>query len=288
MLERFNLSAEDKHIQFNYNTSNIRRIDIDKTNESDITAFAVKEKDAFELENFFGNIQDKDSIIVQLSKSIRDSMTQDNSISDGELHTYIISVLRDYDLSHLRMLGKNLTDTVKSFKTKVKALKTSYAKRQFEDKIRSGQISLQYTEHLPHEITLSKDNAPAIDKKMYQEEEGFNDFERTVIEQAISLDCVRCWHRNQEKGKGFCINGFVNAYPDFVIVLNNGITVMLETKGKHLDGSDSKNKLDCGEKWSYMSGDKFYYFMVFEESPIEGAVSVNTFIKNLQQLGTRL
>ncbi len=288
LLEGFNLSTEDKHIEFNYNTSNIRRIDIDKTNESDITAFAVKEKEAFELENFFGNVQDKNTIISQLSKSIRDSMTQDNSISDGELHTYIKSVLCDYDLSHLRMLGKNLTDTLLSFKTKVKALKTSYAKRQFEDKIRTGQISLQYTEHLPHEITLSKDNAPAIDKKMYQEEEGFNGFERTVIEQVICLDCVRCWHRNQERGKGFCINGCINAYPDFVIVLNNGITVMLETKGSHLDGSDSKNKLACGDKWSMLAGDRFYYFMVFEESPIEGAVSLNTFIKNLQQLGARL
>ncbi len=64
--------AQSTHIEFNYNTSNIRRIDIDKNNEYDITAFAVKEKEAFELENFYGNFQDKNSIIVQLSKSIRD------------------------------------------------------------------------------------------------------------------------------------------------------------------------------------------------------------------------
>ena len=285
LLEGFNLATEDRHIEFNYNTSNIRRIDIDKNNENDITAFAVKEKEAFELENFYGNFQDKNSIIVQLSKSIRDNMSQDNSIADGELHTYITNVLQDYDLSHLRMLGKNLNETVQSFKNKVKTLKTSYAKKQFEDKIRSGQISLQATEHLPNEIILSKDKAPAIDKKMYQEEEGFNGFERTVIEQVISLDCVRCWHRNQEKGKGFCINGFINAYPDFVIVLNNGITVLLETKGNHLDGSDSQNKLACGDTWSNQAGQKFFYFMVFENSPIEGAVSVNTFINSLQQLG---
>ena len=285
LLEGFNLSAEDRHIEFNYNTSNIRRIDIDKNNENDITAFAVKEKEAFELENFYGNIQDKNSIIVQLSKSIRDDITQDNSISDGELHTYITNVLQDYDLSHLQMLGKNLNETVQSFKSKVKALKISYAKRQFEGKIRSGQISLQPTEHLPNDIILSKDKAPAIEKKMYQEEEGFNGFERTVIEQVISLDCVKCWHRNQERGKGFCINGFINAYPDFIIILNNGITVMLETKGNYLDGSDSKNKLVCGDTWSKLAGAKFYYFMVFENFPIEGAVSVNTFINNLQQLG---
>lgn len=286
LLEGFSLSIEDRHIEFNYNTSNIRRIDIDKNNENDIAAFAVKEKDALELENFYGNFQDKNSIIVQLSKSIRDNMTQDNSISDGDLHTYITNVLQEHDLPQLRMLGKNLNDTVQSFKNKVKTLKISYAKRLFEDKVRSGQIFLQQeTKQLPNEIILTKDKAPAIEKKMYQEEEGFNGFERTVIEQVISLDCVKCWHRNQEKGKGFCINGFINAYPDFVIVLNNGITVILETKGNHLDGSDSKNKLACGDTWSKLAGPKFFYYMVFEDSPIEGAVSVNTFINSLQQLG---
>lgn len=285
LLEGFNLSTEDRHIEFNYNTSNIRRIDIDKNNENDITVFAVKEKEAFELENFYGNFQDKNSIIIQLSKSIRNYMKPDNSLSDGELHTYITNVLQGYDLSQLRLLGKNLNGTVESFKNKVKDLKTSYAKRLFENKIRSGQIFLQFTEHLPSEIILSKDKAPAIEKKMYQEEEGFNEFERSVIEQVISLDCVRCWHRNQEKGKGFCINGFINAYPDFVIILNNGITILLETKGSHLDGSDSKNKLDCGNIWSNQAGLKFFYFMVFENSSIEGAVSVNTFINSLQQLG---
>ena len=213
-------------------------------------------------------------------------MRQDNSISDGELHTYITNVLQHCDLSHLRMLGKNLNDTVLSFKNKVKALQTSYAQKQFEAQISFGQISVQYTEYLPHEIILTKAKAPAIDKKMYQEEEGFNGFERTVIEQIISLDCMRCWHRNQERGKGFCINGFINAYPDFVIVLNNGITVLLETKGKYLDGSDIKNKLICGDTWSKLAGPNFYYFMVFEESPIEGAFSVNTFINKLQQLGS--
>ena len=60
---------------------------------------------------------------------------------------------------------------------------------------------------------------------------------------------------------------------------------MLETKGNYLDGSDSKNKLVCGDTWSKLAGAKFYYFMEFENSPIEGAVSVNTFINNLQQLG---
>lgn len=104
-------------------------------------------------------------------------------------------------------------------------------------------------------------------------------------QQVISLDCVRCWHRNQEKGKGFCINSFVNAYPDFIIALNNGITVLLETKGSHLDGSDSKNKITCGKTWANLAGKKFAYFMVFEDKPIDGAFSVGDFLERLKELG---
>lgn len=285
LLEDFNLVKEDKNIDFNYNTSSIKRIDIDKNDGNNIIAFSVKEQEALEIENFIGNFTDKNNIIAQLSKSIKDNMSQDNSISDGELYTYIKGVIGGHDLSHLRMLGKNLNDTVQAFKSKIKSLKTAYAKQEFEQQIRSGQITLQASMTLPAEIVLTKDEAPAIEKKMYQEEEGFNGFERTVIEQVINLDCVRCWHRNQERGKGFCINGFVNAYPDFIVVLNNGITVMIETKGKHLDGTDSKNKMVCGEKWSDLAGDKFFYFMAFEENPIEGAVTVSQLINSLTLLG---
>lgn len=286
LLEGFSLSKEDKHIVFNYNTSNIKKIDIDEKDENNIIAFSVKEKDAQALENYYSNISDRRSLITQLSKSIRDNITQDNTISDGDLHTYILGVLEGMEMAELRNLGKNIMDTVQTFKNKIRTLKANYAKLQFESKILAGQITLEQKEPLPSELILTKDKAPALDKKMYQEEEGFNGFERDVIEQVITQDCVRCWHRNQERGKGFCINGFINAYPDFIIVLKNGITVLLETKGKHLDGSDSQNKVAIGDKWSNLAGSSFFYFMVFEDKPIAGAMSVGKFIECLKQLGS--
>lgn len=286
LLEGFRLSKEDKHIVFNYNTSNIKKIDIDEKDENNIIAFSVKEKDAQALENYYSNISDRRSLITQMSKSIRDNITQDNTISDGDLHTYILGVLEGMEMAELRNLGKNIMNTVQTFKNKIRTLKENYAKLQFESKILAGQITLEQTAPLPSELILTKDKAPALDKKMYQEEEGFNGFERDVIEQVITLDCVRCWHRNQERGKGFCINGFINAYPDFIIVLKNGITVLLETKGKHLDGSDSQNKVAIGDKWSNLAGSRFFYFMVFEDKPIAGAMSVGKFIECLKQLGS--
>ena len=286
LLEGFSLSKEDKHIVFNYDTANIKKIDIDEKDENNIIIFSVKEKDAQALENYYSNISDRRSLVTQLSKSIRDNITQDNTISDGDLHTYILGVLEGMEMAELRNLGKHIIDTVQTFKNKIRTLKANYAKQQFESKIQTGQITVEQTEPLPTELILTKDKAPALDKKMYQEEEGFNGFERYVIEQVVTLDCVRCWHRNQERGKGFCINGFINAYPDFIIVLKNGITVLLETKGKHLDGSDSQNKVAIGDKWSNLAGRRFFYFMVFEDKPIAGAMSVGKFIECLKQLGS--
>lgn len=285
LLEDFKLSKEDKHIDFSYNTSNIRKIDIDKNDEDNIITSSLKEKEAMTLDNFYSNINDKDRLIFLLSQSIRKNITRDNSISDADLNKYITSVLEEQELSQLHNLGRNLSNTTQAFKNKIRQLKIAFAEKQFNIKVQSKQIELAHQESLPSEIVLTKDKAPALDKKMYLEEEGFNDFERDVIDQVISLDCVRCWHRNQEKGKGFCINGFINAYPDFIIVLNNGITVLLETKGSHLDGSDSKNKITCGNKWADKAGSKFAYFMVFEDNPIDGAVTVGEFIKSLMDLG---
>lgn len=285
LLEDFKLSKEDKHIDFSYSNTNVKKIDIDKNDEDNIITSSLKEKEALMFDNFYGSINDKDKIIQHLSKSIIDNITRDNSVSDADLYKYVTSVLEDKDLPQLRNLGKNTADTIQAFKNKIRQLKIAFAKEQFDKKIQSKQIEIEYSEHLPSEIILTKDKAPAFAKKMYQEEEGFNDFERDVIDQVISLDCVRCWHRNQEKGKGFCINGFVNAYPDFIIVLNNGITVLLETKGSHLDGSDCKNKIACGNKWAVKAGSKFAYFMVFEDKPNQGAVTVGEFIKSLIVLG---
>lgn len=284
LLEDFKLSKEEKGIDFSYNT-NIKKIDIDQNDEDNIITSSLKEKEAITLDNFYSNINDKDRLIFLLSQSIRKNITRDNSISDADLNKYIISVLEEQELSQLHNLGRNLSNTTLAFKNKIRQLKIAFAEKQFNIKVQSKQIELVHPENLPSEIILTKDKAPALDKKMYLEEEGFNDFERDVIDQVISLDCVRCWHRNQEKGKGFCINGFVNAYPDFIIILNNGITVLLETKGSHLDGSDSKNKITCGNKWADKAGSKFAYFMVFEDKPIQGAVTVGEFIKSLMELG---
>ncbi|MBQ2591000.1 MAG: type III restriction endonuclease subunit R, partial [Paludibacteraceae bacterium] len=95
---------------------------------------------------------------------------------------------------------------------------------------------------------------------------------------------VLFWHRNPERGNGFCINGFINHYPDFIIRTKSGITVLLETKGDDRDNSDSRQKIDLGKSWANKSGDKYRYFMVFNNTEVDGAYTKAEFLDILKAL----
>ena len=71
----------------------------------------------------------------------------------------------------------------------------------------------------------------------------------------------------ERKPGEFSINGFVNHYPDFLALRDDGVLMAIETKGEHL-GDDAKRKLSLGTRWADMAGIGFRYFMVFEhEAP---------------------
>ena len=93
------------------------------------------------------------------------------------------------------------------------------------------------------------------------------------------------WHRNIER-KGFVINGgFLNHYPDFIVVTKKGRTIALETKGDDRDNSDSRAKLKLGHTWASLTGSELYkYFMVFDRNPIEGAYALEEFIGLMREL----
>jgi len=111
-----------------------------------------------------------------------------------------------------------------------------------------------------------------------------NNFEHKIITEIASLDNIRWWHRNRER-KDFCINGFINHYPDFLVMTNSGIMLLIETKGDDRDNSDSKRKLELGKLWESKAGsDKFSYFMVFDKNPIENALSFHDFISRIKSL----
>lgn len=87
---------------------------------------------------------------------------------------------------------------------------------------------------------------------------------------------ISFWHRNLDRTKGFFVNGFKsNHYPDFILQTKSGVTILLETKGDHLDGSDSEGKCRLGNEWERQAGSSFSYFMVFDKTKIKNAYTLD-------------
>ncbi|WP_211352175.1 hypothetical protein [Dinghuibacter silviterrae] len=110
-----------------------------------------------------------------------------------------------------------------------------------------------------------------------------NSFEEKVINDIANVPSVLFWTKNKEK-KGFRINGFINHYPDFIVRTKSGKTILLEAKGDDRDNSDSHAKIRLGQAWANKAGSDFKYFMVFDKKEVEGAHTLDAFIRLIQQI----
>ncbi len=174
---------------------------------------------------------------------------------------------------------------VKVIKDKIQGLANEFAAKEFTTWLAIQKVKLQPSFRLQSSITPSE-NGPAITKSLYVTEGGVNNLESKVIRGVAELENVTWWHRNLERGKGFVINGFINHYPDFIVLTANNTIVVIETKGDDRDNSDSVDKLKLGRMWanqanqlSHNTGYRYHYMMVFEGNPIEDALVVGDALK---------
>ena len=179
---------------------------------------------------------------------------------------------------------------VKLIKDKIQSLANEYAAKEFGNWLTTQKIKLRPSFSLPATIAPS-DNAPAISKSLYVTEGGVNNLEAKVIRGVADLENIVWWHRNLERGKGFVINGFLNHYPDFVVLTQSKSIIFVETKGDDRDNSDSKDKLKLGKIWesqanqiAHETGYRYHYMMVFESNPIDGAHTTGDVLKLIEAL----
>jgi type III restriction enzyme len=98
---------------------------------------------------------------------------------------------------------------------------------------------------------------------------------------------VNWWHRIKERGQGeFFINGFINHYPDFMVMTKSGIMMMVEYKGKQLWNDENKAKLRLGRRWAAKAGGNYRYFMVFKQADVheEGAYPLDGFVSLIKDM----
>ena len=282
----FDISKQDKNIQWNWAASTAVRIDLEQRNENEFVPKSwllnSRQMDAFK--SYIATLS-PDGKISQLSAKIASSLSGLDCITQPMLVPYIKDVIGNLDSEKLSQLTDNLGSTIELFREKIRRMLSAYAATQF-DKLRDmGEIRTREAHRLPKVINPSPIDRHSISKSLYTEEGSFNDFEAEVIRQVSALGNVEFWHRNLERGKGFYINGNINHYPDFIVNLKSGITVLIETKGDDRDNSDSEEKLRLGKSWETESGKMYRYYMVFDHNDnLDGAITLPELIDRISRL----
>ena len=148
----------------------------------------------------------------------------------------------------------------------------AYCKTQFYKRL-NQDIVVEPAYALP-EFMVARNGTTLYDHTLYQAEPGnMNDLERKMADVLSNSERILWWHRVDERRRGeeFCINGFINHYPDFIAMTHDGTLMAIETKGEQLKNDDSRDKLELGGKWALMAGPGYRYCMVFECDAIDDA-----------------
>lgn len=284
LTDGFVLENADANIDFTRTVQQVVTIDLEERNRNEYVPVhkQLNERQIHEVRELFVgyNIESKRrQLVLKIAKRLHFDEVYEPHISN-----YIVRVLAGQNDEQLTELFDNDLQTEKAFKIKIDGLVTDYQKKSFQAMLDSGQIKCRPNYSFGGSITLNQ-KSTGLSKGLYTEEGDMNNLEITVISQIANLDNVLFWHRNPERGKGFCLNGFINHYPDFIVRMANGMIVLIETKGDDRDNSDSRSKIELGTAWANHAGINDYrYFMVFENTKFEGAITVQELLIRLKNI----
>lgn len=206
-------------------------------------------------------------------------------IPDQEIKKYVVRLLEEFSAEQLHdVLTRPMTYTGR-IRKKVESLADAYAEQRFKDLLQVGKI-ITAEQWTFHERIIPGQLGKQISNALYEREGSMNGFEERAISELGALPNIACWHRNLGRGKGFSINGFANNhYPDFILLTKSGKVVIIETKGDDRDNSDSAAKARLGRIWQDQAGPDFRYFMVFDQSKVEGAYTLADAKRMVAELG---
>lgn len=201
-------------------------------------------------------------------------------IEDGEIRKYFGRIVGDMDADRRAHCFSHLPQYFSVIKRKIDGLAAAHAEKEFDKGLQTRSIIIRPSYVLPPNISPGKMHNLDIANSLYEREGEMSAFEFEMLRKILDAEDIRLkwWHRNIS-GKGFCMNGFINHYPDFIMMTERGALVLLETKGSQLDGSDSAAKIRLGKAWetacrSLPGGRNYVYMMVFDQQKPQGACNL--------------
>lgn len=280
LLKGFALSKADTQLNFDQVVAELYKVDLDETKKEHTPTFV--RLDGHVSESLVEYILDPSTKGVRVKNTTRYFMELIGNmppIPDRELEKYINRLFEGLNDQQLRDIMQNAYSYKDRIKQKIIGLTEQYAEKKFREFLDTDKVYIKQAYSLPLEITPG-DTAKDITKSLYEKEGSMNGFEERVINEIGNMSNILFWTRNIEK-RGFKINGFINHYPDFIIQTKSGKTVLVETKGDHLD---AEQKIRLGQLWASKAGNEFRYFMVYDRREVEGAYKLDEFLEIIKKL----
>ena len=201
-----------------------------------------------------------------------------------DLRAYVNLIVDGMDREQLAAMEKAPLGFAAKIRVKIESLLEQHYKETFFTWLDRGKIVCEPHYCLPSAIHPTSSTA-IYGRSLYEAEEDMNTLEQALVKQLTAIPNVLWWHRNIAR-HGFAINGYFNHYPDIMIMTKSGKIILAETKGEHLKNDDSQEKIELGAAWRNTAGNRYRYYMVFqdEENLPHGAVSMGQFLETVKAL----
>lgn len=282
--EGFSLAGQDAQVHFQLATGEMYRVDVEENGE----AVPKYKRASSELSEYIRSRLAQlppEQKIQSCTNMLCAQINRNNRYATDEIRDYVRRIVAGMTEDELAAMETAIPTYAAKIQEKIKGLEEAYREDQFNRWLDTGKIVCRDSYALPAVITPA-DTIDAIPKSLYEaEKDDMNNGEHEIIDAVVALGNVKWWHRIIER-KGFRLNGYINHYPDFMVMTNSGKLVLIEYKGDDRDNSDSERKLKLGRKWQAQSGHNYRYFMVFKnrEFGIDGAYTLDRFMEIMREL----
>lgn len=210
-----------------------------------------------------------------LKAAILDAMSGQakNTFGRAQLASYIGRIVDEMDMPVVEACYHSVGSVARAISDAVRCLADDFCEERFGTLVSRNDVRMAFEYHFPDSFVQASPMTN-YDKGLYEAEDGRIDgVERKMVDLLANSRRVLWWHRVVERRPGeFSINGFINHYPDFLALRDDGTLMVIETKGEHLV-DDARRKLRLGTRWADIAGSKFRYYMVFKQEALDGANS---------------
>lgn len=264
LTDGFSLSEQDAQINFQLAMGEAYEVDLQQNGEAVPKYKRLLQSDREEIRQYLEHFAPEKQI-EQCAEIMARNINRNNQYATSDVKNYVERVIKGMTEDELAQMKDAIPTYATKIQNKIKGLQLEYQMKKFQTWLDTGKIICKPSYVFPPYITPAE-AISSIPNSLYEaERKDMDSLEIRALNQVIACsESVLWWHRNEER-KGFVINGYINHYPDFIVMLRSGRLLLVETKGDYLDNTDTDRKLKLGRAWQNKAGDQYRYFMVFDQ-----------------------